>query len=125
MSPADPSDPEAAARMAANPDVRRTAAQLLDLSVVHRYSYNFSWMGRPIIQYPEDIVATQEVIWRVKPDLIVETGIAHGGSLIFSASLLELLGGDGRVIGIDVDIHAHNRVEIENHPLARRITMIQ
>ena len=69
-----------------------------------KYSYNFSWMGRPIIQYPQDIIAMQEIIWNVKPDLIIETGIAHGGSLIFYASMLELLGGDGKVLGIDIDI---------------------
>ena len=82
-------------------------------------------MGRPIIQYPQDIIALQEIIWSVKPDLIVETGIAHGGSLIFSASILELIGGEGLVVGVDVDIRAHNRVEIEKHPMAKRIRMIQ
>lgn len=95
-----------------------------------KYSYHFEWMGRPIIQYPQDIVATQEIIWSVKPDLIIETGIAHGGSLIFSASMLELnalAGGasDARVLGIDIDIRAHNRAAIEAHPLSRRIDMIQ
>ena len=89
------------------------------------YTYNFSWMGRPIIQYPQDIVALQEIIWNVKPDLIIETGIAHGGSLIFSASMLELLGNNGQVLGIDIDIREHNRKEIENHPMSKRITMIQ
>src|SRR5215218_2339044 len=90
-----------------------------------KYSYNFSWLGRPIIQYPQDIIAMQEIIWQVKPDLIIETGIAHGGSLIFSASMLELLNNDGRVLGIDVDIREHNRVEIEKHPMSKRIEMIQ
>lgn len=91
----------------------------------HKYSYNFSWMGRPIIQFPQDMVAMQEIIWKVKPQLIIETGIAHGGSLIFYASMLELLGGDGMVLGIDIDIRPHNRVEIENHPMAKRITMLE
>jgi len=91
----------------------------------NKYSYNFTWMGRPIIRYPNDIVVFQEVVWRSKPDLIIETGIAHGGSLILSASLLELLGGNGRVVGIDVDIRSHNRKAIENHPMAHRITMIE
>src|SRR6202158_5972755 len=96
----------------------------------HKYAYNFSWMGRPIIQYPQDILATQEIIWSVKPDLIIETGIAHGGSLIFSASMLELnaiSGGpqDAEVLGIDIDIRAHNRAAIEAHPMARRISMIE
>jgi len=94
------------------------------------YTYNFSWLGRPIIQYPQDIVAMQELIWATHPDLIIETGIAHGGSLIFSASMLELnaaCGGkkDARVLGVDIDIRAHNRAAIEAHPLARRIDMIQ
>lgn len=91
----------------------------------HKYAYNFTWLGRPIIQLPQDMVAVQEIVWKVKPDLIIETGVAHGGSLIYSASLLELLGGNGRVIGIDVDIRAHNRAEIEKHPVARRIQLIQ
>jgi len=99
-------------------------------TVRHRYSYNFSWLGRPIIQYPQDMVAMQEIIWSVQPDLIVETGIAHGGSLIFSAAMLELnaiCGGpaDARVVGIDIDIRAHNRAAIEAHPMFRRITMIE
>ena len=91
----------------------------------HEYSYHFTWLGRPIIQYPQDIVALQEIIWRVQPDWIVETGIARGGSLILSASLLELTGGDGRVLGIDIDIRAHNRAAVEAHPLSRRIEMIE
>lgn len=90
-----------------------------------KYSYNFSWMGRPIIQYPQDILAMQEIIWKVNPDLIIETGIAHGGSLIFYASMLELLGGEGQVLGIDIDIREHNRGEIEKHPMFKRIKMIQ
>lgn len=90
-----------------------------------RYSYQFTWLGIPIIQYPQDIVAVQELIWSVKPDLVIETGIAHGGSLILSASILELLGGDGRVVGVDIDIREHNRVAIEAHPMFRRIEMIE
>src|SRR5215203_4907074 len=89
-----------------------------------QYSYNFSWMGRPIIQYPQDMIAMQELIWQIKPDLIIETGIAHGGSLIFYASLLELIG-KGEVLGIDIDIREHNKVEIEKHPMFKRIKMIQ
>jgi cephalosporin hydroxylase len=90
-----------------------------------RYTYNFSWLGRPVIQLPQDLIAVQEIIWQVRPDLILETGIAHGGSLIHSASLLEILGGDGLVVGVDVEIRAHNRREIERHPLARRIRLIE
>ncbi len=97
---------------------------IADVSV-YKYSYNFSWMGRPIIQFPQDIIAMQEIVWSVKPDLIIETGIAHGGSIIFYASLLELIGKDGQVLGIDIDIREHNRVEIENHPMFKRITMME
>jgi cephalosporin hydroxylase len=91
----------------------------------HKYSYNFTWMGRPIIQYPQDMIAMQEVIWQVKPDLIVETGIAHGGSLIYYASLLEMIGGNRRIIGLDIDIREHNRIEIEKHPMFKRIDLIE
>ncbi len=94
-------------------------------SCKHKYSYNFTWMGRPIIQFPQDILAMQEIIWEVKPDLIIETGIAHGGSLIFYASMLELIGENGQILGIDIDIREHNRVEIEKHSMFKRITMMQ
>lgn len=104
----------------------RDASQAFFLrSCEHRYSYNFTWLGRPIIQYPQDIVALQEIVWRTRPDVIIETGIAHGGSTVLFASLLELLGGDGRVIAVDVDIRAHNRAAIEAHPLAGRISLIE
>ncbi|PZR30024.1 MAG: cephalosporin hydroxylase [Citrobacter freundii] len=89
-----------------------------------QYSYNFKWMGRPVIQYPQDILAMQELIWEIKPDLIIETGIAHGGSLIFYASMLELVG-KGEVLGIDIDIREHNKKEIEAHPMFKRIKMMQ
>jgi cephalosporin hydroxylase len=91
----------------------------------HKYAYNFSWMGRPIIQFPQDMIAMQEIIWNVKPDLIIETGIAHGGSLLYYASLLELTGNDGYVLGIDVDIRPHNRTAIEEHPMCSRVRMIE
>src|SRR5512145_2490054 len=85
-----------------NTEIRASSLKWIgDVSKL-KYSYNFTWLGIPIIQFPQDIVALQELIWQVKPDLIVETGIAHGGSLIFSASMLELLGGDGHVVGIDI-----------------------
>ncbi len=89
-----------------------------------KYSYNFTWMGRPIIQYPQDIIAMQELIWEIKPDLIIETGIAHGGSIIYYASLLELIG-KGEVLGIDIDIRKHNRDKIEEHPMYKRIHMLE
>lgn len=116
------------------------AAAFMRASTVPKYSYNFAWQGRPIIQYPQDIVAMQELIWQIKPDLIIETGIAHGGSLIFSASMLALLDlveaiekgatintkeSKRKVLGIDIDIRAHNRAAIEAHPMASRIEMIQ
>jgi len=90
----------------------------------HKYSYNFSWLGRPIIQFPQDMVAMQEIIWDLRPDLVIETGIAHGGSLIFYASILEMTG-KGRVLGIDIDIRDHNRTAIEKHSMYSRITMIE
>ena len=111
--------------MAADRELTELATQVFNKSAEYKYSYNFSWMGRPIIQYPADIVAMQEIIWQVKPDLIIETGIAHGGSLIFYASMLELLGGDGQVVGIDIDIRGHNRTAIESHPMFKRITLVQ
>ena len=106
-------------------DLQALSRIWLRLSAKHRYSYNFSWLGRPIIQLPTDMVVLQEIIWSVKPDLIIETGVAHGGSLIFSASMLELIGGGGRVVGVDIDIRAHNRTEIERHPMSKRITLLQ
>ena len=109
-------------------------------STIPKYSYNFFWQGRPIIQYPQDMVAMQELIWQIKPDLIIETGIAHGGSLIFSASMLTLLdycdavaqdqpldprSPRRKVLGIDIEIRAHNRAAIDAHPMSNRIEMIQ
>jgi cephalosporin hydroxylase len=88
------------------------------------YSYNFEWLGLPIIQYPQDIVAMQELCWSVKPDLIIETGVARGGSVILYASLLRLLGGERRVLGIDIDIRPHNRESIERHPLSEYVHLI-
>ncbi len=125
MTDPKPQDPEIISRMAADKDLAALAHQLFLKSCEYRYSYNFSWLGRPIIQFPQDILAMQEIVWRVRPGLIIETGIAHGGSLVFYASLLELLGGEGQVLGIDIDIRAHNRIEIEKHPLFKRILMLQ
>ena len=123
-----------------NANLVETSHRFMVESVRPAYSYNFSWLGRPIIQYPQDMVAMQELIWQIKPDLIIETGIAHGGSLILSASMLALLdisdaieAGEQmdpkksrrKVLGIDIDIRAHNRAAIEAHPMASRIQMIQ
>jgi cephalosporin hydroxylase len=109
---------------AGNKTLMAAAKQFNDASNSAQYSYNFTWMGRPIIQYPQDMIAMQEIIWNIKPDLIIETGIAHGGSLIYYASLLELIG-SGEVLGIDIDIREHNRKEIEKHQMFKRIKMIQ
>lgn len=112
-----------------NVELKSSALAFMRASVEPKYSYNFSWLGRPIIQYPQDMVAMQELLWEVKPDLIIETGIAHGGSLIFYASILELIatctGHEGEVLGIDIDIRPHNRKAIEEHPMYKRINMIQ
>jgi len=120
--------------------LKNSAQSFVLNSTLPKYSYNFEWLGRPIIQYPQDIIAMQEIIWGVKPDLIIETGIAHGGSLIFSASMLALLEmceeeakGKSRpatkparkVLAVDIDIRSHNRDAIEAHPLSSRITMLQ
>jgi cephalosporin hydroxylase len=117
-----------------------TLAWMVRAGETGAYTYNFRWLGRPIIQYPQDMVALQEVIWQVRPDLVVETGIAHGGSLVLSASMLALLDycdalRDGvvldpraparRVLGVDIDIRAHNRAAIEAHPLGNRIDLVQ
>ena len=107
-----------------NCNLVRSADTFIRESTLPKYSYNFSWMGRPIIQYPQDIVAMQEILWQVQPDLMIETGIAHGGSLIFYASILELIG-KGKVLGIDIDIRKHNRKAIEAHPMFKRISMIE
>jgi cephalosporin hydroxylase len=111
--------------MAGVKDIRKTTLDWIHMTARFKYSYNFFWLGRPILQFPQDILAMQEIIWQVKPDLIIETGIAHGGSLIFYASMLELIGDRGKVLGIDIDIRQHNRLEIEKHRMFKRITMIQ
>jgi cephalosporin hydroxylase len=106
-------------------DLRADFERLIERSAPYRYTYNFRWLGLPVIQFPADLVALQEIVWETRPEVVVETGIAHGGSLVFYASLLELLGGDRVVIGIDIDIRAHNRAAIEAHPLAKRIAMVE
>jgi cephalosporin hydroxylase len=126
--------------MAANEPLNAAATAFLQATTAPKYSYNYHWQDRPIIQYPQDIVAMQELIWDVKPDLIIETGIAHGGSLIFSASILALLDmceaieagetmnpatSKRKVVGVDIDIRDHNRTAIEAHPMASRIEMIE
>ena len=104
--------------------LQATSLDWVGTTARHKYTYNFSWMGRPIIQFPQGMVAMQEIIWDLRPDVIVETGIAHGGSLVFYASMLQLIG-HGDVLGVDIDIRQHNREAIEAHPMSHRIQMIQ
>ncbi|MBL8817876.1 MAG: cephalosporin hydroxylase family protein [Planctomyces sp.] len=125
MSSHDPKDSQMISRMADDAELRNVSREFFNRTCDYRYTYNYKWLGRPIIQYPQDIVALQEVIWEVKPELIIETGIAHGGSLILSSSMLQLIGGNGRVLGLDIDIRPHNRKAIEEHPMAHRIDMIE
>jgi cephalosporin hydroxylase len=127
------------AQQAADCEFRVLSKKWFDRSLELKYSYHFEWMGRPIIQYPQDVVALQEVIWKVRPDLIIETGIAHGGSIVFSASMLALLdvadaeacsggsqsGPSRKVVGIDIDVRPHNRAAIEAHPMVSRIEMLE
>jgi len=107
-----------------NNELIKAAKKFNYVSNRDQYSYNFSWMGRPIIQYPQDMIAMQEIIYSIKPDVIIETGIAHGGSLVFYASLLELIG-KGVVLGIDIDIRKHNRIELEKHSMFKRIKLFE
>jgi cephalosporin hydroxylase len=115
---------EAAERMAADRTLAQAALEVNVAADGHDWSYQWSWLGLPVIQMPADIVAVQEVIWETRPQLVIETGIARGGSLVLYASIFELIG-KGDVLGIDIDIRAHNREAIEAHPLARRIRMIE
>jgi len=103
----------------------QAAQSFIQETIGAQYSYNFHWFGRPIIQYPQDVMAMQEIIWEVQPDIIIETGIAHGGTVLFYASMLQLLGGDRELVSIDIDIREHNRTEIESHPLYRNVTMLE
>jgi cephalosporin hydroxylase len=113
------------AKLGADEQVRDLSKQWLGAVSRLRYCYHFSWLGVPVIQFPQDIVALQEIVWSVKPEVIIETGIAHGGSLILYASMMELIGGDGIVVGVDIDIRAHNRAAIDSHRLANRIRMVE
>lgn len=112
-------------KMRADETMKQTAASWFQQSFAHEYSYHFRWMGLPIIQYPQDIVAMQEIIWQVQPDLIIETGVARGGSVVFYASMIKMMELEGHVIGIDIDIRQHNRAAIEAHPMFPYITLIE
>ena len=124
MSKNSASDPASVKAMNADAVLRLSTATFMEKSIEHHYSYNFTWLGIPVIQYPQDLVALQEIIWESRPQAIVETGVAHGGSAIFFASMLELLG-DGIVVGIDIDIRPHNRIAIQEHRLSRRIKLLE
>ncbi len=127
MNPIDQFKQECAERVAtygSHEELKQAAKDFNIVSNRELYSYNFSWMGRPIIQYPQDMIAMQELIWKIQPDLIIETGIAHGGSLVYYASLMELIG-KGEIVGIDIDIRQHNREAIEAHPMFKRMTLLE
>lgn len=123
--PHDPYDPDAIARMQHDREMLEAVRTFLGKTFEYGYYRNFTWLGRPVIQYPQDIVALQELIWEYQPTLVVETGVAHGGALILYASILELLGGTGRVLGVEVDFREHNREAVERHRLAERIEVIE
>lgn len=140
MNEFDKENSDRIAQYATNNELLKASESFMLASTEPKYSYNFKWLGRPIIQYPQDIVAMQELIWKVKPDLIIETGIAHGGSLILNASMLAQLDicdaieagerldprvSKRKVIGIDIEIREHNRIAIERHPMSSRIQMFQ
>lgn len=111
--------------MGRDEELRRKSLDWMLHADRYKYTYNFTWMGRPIIKFPSDIIIQQELMWKLKPDLVIETGIAHGGSIIFTASMMEMMGIDGEVVGIDIDIRQYNRTLIEEHPMAKRITMYE
>lgn len=117
-------DAASIARMHADPDVADLSHRLLRKTVQHRYSYNFTWWGRPVIQLPTDILAMQMLVLHLQPDVIVETGVAHGGMLVMYATLMQAIG-KGRVVGVDIEIRPHNRQAIQNHPMAHRIKLIE
>lgn len=124
MSDFETRNKEIIEQMGKDKSIEKTTREWFNKASKHEYSYHFKWMGVPIIQFPQDIVAMQELIWEIQPDLIIETGIARGGSLIYYASLLEL-NGKGEVLGIDIDIRSHNKTMIENHAMYKRISMIE
>lgn len=114
-----------AAALADDRDLLHRAQEVQIDAAAHRYTYLWSWLGLPIIQLPADVVVLQEIVWETRPDVVVETGVARGGSLALFASLLQLIGGDGVVVGVDVEIRPHNRASLEEHPLAPRIRLIE
>ena len=114
-----------AKKMSKDKSLNKLSKKFINDSSKYEYSYHFNWLGLPIIQFPQDIIAMQEIIWKVKPDVIIETGIARGGSLIFYASMLKLLENNGIVIGVDIDIRSHNKKSLEKHPFYNKIKLIE
>lgn len=112
-------------KMSNDKSLNNLSKKFINDSSKHEYSYHFEWLGLPIIQFPQDVLAMQEIIWKVKPDVIIETGIARGGSLIFYASMLKLLSNTGFVIGIDIDIRSHNKKSLKKHPFSNKIKLIE
>ena len=112
-------------RLGEDDELRKQSLAWMVRADQYKYTYNFTWMGRPIIKFPADIIIQQELMWQLKPDLVIETGIAHGGSIVFSASMMEMMGIDGEVVAVDIDIRDHNRQLIESHPMYKRITMYE
>jgi cephalosporin hydroxylase len=112
-------------RMGANRALLSASIEWINAAAPYEYAYHFKWLGFPIIQLPADIIALQEIIWKTRPDLIIETGVARGGSMILYASLLKLIGSNGLIVGIDIDIREKNRRAIEAHSLAKRIKLIE
>ena len=126
--PSDPHDPRDAARiaaMAADPDVQAAVRVLNAKAFEYKYYLNFRWLGRPIVQYPQDVIALQEIVWETRPTLIVETGVAHGGSLILYASLFELMNVPGEVVGVEIELRPHNEAAIVAHPHSERISIVK
>ena len=112
-------------RMAKDKKLKKMSLEWMLHADKYKYTYNFTWMGRPIIKFPTDMIVQQEIMWKLKPDLIIETGIAHGGSILFSASMIEMMGVDGEVVAVDIDIRDHNKKLIKKHPMYKRVTMYE
>lgn len=124
-APKNAGDAESIAAMHRDPEFMRAVRTFMDKTFEYGYYRNFTWLGRPVIQYPQDVLALQELLWSYRPTLVIETGVAHGGALILYASILDLIGGSGEVVGIEVEFREHNRRALEEHPLNKRITVLE
>lgn len=121
----DPIDFDAIAAMNLDEEMTSAATRFLGKTFTYGYYRNFKWLGRPIIQYPQDVIALQELIWEYRPTLVIETGVAHGGALIFYASILELIGGRGDVVGVEVEFREHNKAATAAHSLSKRVSVVE